>query len=40
LSFGLRLPGKTVDMANGDAQREHCLEALARFETEGAKGSA
>jgi uncharacterized protein (DUF58 family) len=32
LSFGLHLPGKTVEMANGDAQREHCLEALARFE--------
>lgn len=29
LSYGLRLPGKTVDMATGDAQRDHCLEALA-----------
>jgi uncharacterized protein (DUF58 family) len=37
LSFGLRLPGKTVEMANGDAQREHCLEALALFESAVAK---
>lgn len=39
LSFGLRLPGKIVEMANGDAQREHCLEALARFETAGEKST-
>lgn len=32
LSFGLRLPGETVEMANGDAQRERGLEALALFE--------
>ena len=32
LSFGLRLPGKTVPMATGEIQREHCLEALALFE--------
>ncbi|HUF81758.1 MAG TPA: DUF58 domain-containing protein [Burkholderiales bacterium] len=32
LCFGLRLPGKTVDLAVGDAQRERCLEALALFE--------
>ena len=32
LSFGLRLPGKTVDIATGDAQRDLCLEALALFE--------
>ena len=35
LSFGLRLPGKTVEMENGDAQRERCLEALALFEAPG-----
>jgi uncharacterized protein (DUF58 family) len=33
LSFGLRLPGKTVEMANGDAQRERGLEALALFDS-------
>ena len=32
LSYGLRLPGETVDMGSGDAQRERCLEALALFE--------
>lgn len=32
LSFGLRLPGNTVKMATGQAQRERCLEALALFE--------
>jgi len=32
LSYGLRLPGETVDMATGDAQRERCLEALALYE--------
>jgi uncharacterized protein (DUF58 family) len=37
LSFGLRLPGKTVEMANGDAQRERGLEALALFELAVAK---
>lgn len=37
LSFGLRLPGKTVEMANGDPQREHCLEALALFEPAGTR---
>lgn len=36
LSFGLRLPGNTVEMANGDAQRDRCLEALALFEMPGA----
>jgi uncharacterized protein (DUF58 family) len=29
LSYGLRLPDKTVDMAAGEAQRDRCLEALA-----------
>jgi uncharacterized protein (DUF58 family) len=32
-SFGLRIPGRTVDMAAGEMQRQHCLEALALFET-------
>jgi uncharacterized protein (DUF58 family) len=32
LSFGLRLPGKTVEMATGDVQRDECLEALALFD--------
>ena len=36
VSFGVRLPGKVVDMSNGDAQRDHCLEALALFEPSGA----
>ncbi len=34
LSYGLRLPGETVDMGAGDAQRERCLEALALFDQE------
>ncbi len=33
LSFGLRLPGKTVEIENGDAQRERCLEALALYDS-------
>ncbi|MBI3045520.1 MAG: DUF58 domain-containing protein [Betaproteobacteria bacterium] len=33
LSFGLRLPGETVDLAGGAAQRERCLEVLALFES-------
>ena len=32
LSFGLRIPGRTVDIASGKMQRERCLEALALFE--------
>lgn len=32
LAYGLRLPGRTVDLAAGEAQRETCLEALALFE--------
>lgn len=32
-SFGLRMPGRTVALGSGDAQRERCLEALALFET-------
>jgi uncharacterized protein (DUF58 family) len=34
LSYGLRLPGKTVDLGFGEAQREHCLEALALYGNE------
>jgi len=29
LTYGLRLPGATVELAAGEAQRERCLEALA-----------
>lgn len=32
LAYGLHLPGETVDMGTGDAQRERCLEALALFD--------
>jgi len=32
LAFGLRLPGVTIEVAAGEAQRERCLEALALFE--------
>ena len=32
LSYGLRLPGKTVEIAAGEAQRDHCLEALALYD--------
>jgi len=32
LTYGLRLPGSTVEMAVGEAQRDRCLEALALFE--------
>jgi uncharacterized protein (DUF58 family) len=35
LSYGLRLPRKTVDMASGEAQRDRCLEALALHEMPG-----
>lgn len=34
LSYGLRLPGTTVDMGTGEAQRDHCLEALALYESD------
>lgn len=34
LSFGLRLPGETIEMAMGHAQRDRCLEALALFESD------
>ena len=32
MSFGLRMPGTTVPMATGDAQRDRCLEALALYD--------
>jgi uncharacterized protein (DUF58 family) len=34
ISYGLKIPGKTVDMAMGEAHRELCLEALALFKQE------
>ena len=34
-SFGLRVPGATIPMASGEAQRERCLEALALFDLDG-----
>jgi uncharacterized protein (DUF58 family) len=34
ISYGLKIPGKTVDMAVGEAHREFCLEALALFKHE------
>jgi uncharacterized protein (DUF58 family) len=37
ISYGLRLPGVTVDLAAGEAQRERCLEALALFEIDSGK---
>ena len=32
LTYGLRVPGATLEMAAGEAQRDRCLEALALFE--------
>ncbi len=32
ISYGLRIPGKTIEPAAGLAQQERCLEALALFE--------
>jgi uncharacterized protein (DUF58 family) len=34
LTYGLRLPGSTVEMATGTAQRDRCLEALALYDSE------
>ena len=34
LAYGLRLPGRTVDLAAGEAQRETCLEALALYDSD------
>lgn len=34
ISYGLRLPGETVDLTAGEAQRERCLEVLALFDLE------
>jgi uncharacterized protein (DUF58 family) len=30
--YGMRLPGVEIAVASGDAHKQHCLEALARFE--------
>lgn len=35
LVYGLRLPGRSIEPASGDAHRDACLEALARFGTDG-----
>lgn len=35
ITFGLRIPGRTIALAGGDAQRGRCLEALALFGNEG-----
>jgi uncharacterized protein (DUF58 family) len=32
VAYGLRLPGRTVNLSAGEAQRQACLEALALFE--------
>lgn len=34
ISYGLRLPGETVDMGLGAAQRDRCLEALALYDSD------
>jgi len=34
LAYGLRVPGASVELAAGEAQRERCLETLALFEQE------
>jgi uncharacterized protein (DUF58 family) len=34
LNYGLRLPGATVEIAAGDAQRDRCLETLAVFQND------
>ncbi|MGH8621712.1 MAG: DUF58 domain-containing protein [Burkholderiales bacterium] len=34
LTYGLRMPGTSVELAAGEAQRERCLETLALFEQE------
>ena len=31
VTFGLRVPGQTIALGSGDAQRERSLEALALF---------
>lgn len=32
IAYGLQLPGREIPVAGGDAQRRHCLEALALFQ--------
>jgi len=34
LTYGLRLPGATIEMAAGEAHRDRCLETLAVFEND------
>lgn len=34
LTYGLRLPNATLEMAAGEAQRDRCLEALALYNTD------
>jgi uncharacterized protein (DUF58 family) len=34
LTYGVRLPGATVAMAAGQAQRDRCLEALALYNSD------
>lgn len=34
ISYGLKIPGRTVGLAAGEAQRDLCLETLALFEQE------
>lgn len=40
LSYGLRIPGATVEPGNGEAHRRACLEALALFGFDAEKTSA
>ena len=35
MTFGLRIPGRTIAPGSGEAQRARCLEALALFGSEG-----
>jgi uncharacterized protein (DUF58 family) len=35
MTFGLRIPGRTIELGTGNAQRARCLEALALFGSEG-----
>lgn len=37
LSYGLRIPGETVALAAGEAQRDRCLEVLALYQPDNTK---
>jgi uncharacterized protein (DUF58 family) len=39
LSYGLRLPGNTIEIGSGAAHRDRCLEALALFQSPGSRAS-